>query len=364
MSESPRGNLVGAQLLEIKQFPIATFGSILGTGGVALASLTFLPGLALLLTYLLTALFVLFTALLAAKAVKHPGVVRAELQHPVPGNFYALQPISAVILAILYRRLFPSPLDVALLVYGGSLILALSVYLPYHFFSNINIEFSQLHGGWFITPVATILVTNSILLYPASELDLVLSLLYFGIGAMLFLLVLSALFFRLLSHTLPPAELAPTNYIMLAPIGILIVDVLQISDFAGPLLGTSMTTLATLVGTGLWGFGVWAILVNLLLLWRYVRAGLPFHIGWWSYVFPTAAFTLGTASLSKYLEPFGSLSLLLYLCLVGVWAVVSLGSLRRLFRQSPATPTVAEVPRAGLAPPAGAGVTSALTPEK
>ena len=349
--------------MEIKQFPITAFGSILGTGGVALASLTFLPDLALLLTCLLTALFVLFTALMAAKAVRYPSMVKAELQHPLPGNFYALQPISAVILAILYRRLFPSPLDVALLVYGGALILVLSVYLPYHFFSNINIEFTQLHGGWFITPVATILVTNAILLYPASELDLVLSLLYFGIGVMLFLLVLSVLFFRLLSHTLPSVELAPTNYIMLAPIGILIVDVLQISNFAGPLLGTSMTALATLVGAALWGFGVWAILVNLLLLRRYVRAGFPFHIGWWSYVFPTAALTLGTASLSKYLEPFGSLSLFLYFCLIGIWAVVSLGSLRHLFRPSTAAPVQAGTPRAGLAPPAGARAASAFIPE-
>ena len=338
--------------MEIKQFPIATFGSILGTGGVALASLTFLPDLALLLTYLLTALFALFTALLATKAIKHPGVVKAELQHPLPGNFYALQPISAVILAILYRRLFPSPVDVALLVYGGALILALSVYLPYHFFSNMNVEFSQLHGGWFITPVATILVTNAILLYPASESDLVLSLFYFGVGVMLFLLVLGVLFFRLLSHTLPSVDLAPTNYIMLAPIGILIVDVLQISNFAGPILGTNMTTLAALVGSGLWGFGVWAVLVNLLLLRKYMRSGFPFHIGWWSYVFPTAAFTLGTVSLSKYLEPFGSLSLFLYLCLLGIWAVVSLESLRHLFRPPAGGLNSAGVSVASVAPSA------------
>ena len=324
------------QSLEAKRFPIAAFGSILGTGGVALASLAYSPGFALLLTYLLTALFVLFTAILAVKAVKHTDVVRAELRHPLPGNFYALQPISAVILAILYRRLSPSPVDTALLVYGGALILVLSVYLPYHFFSNMNIEFSQLHGGWFITPVATILVTNAILLYPPSELSLVISLFYFGVGSMLFLLVLGVLFFRLLSHALPPVELAPTNYIMLAPIGILIVDVLQISNSAGALLGTSLTSLATLVGAGLWGFGAWAVLVNLLLLRRYVRGGFPFHLGWWSYVFPTAAFALGTFSLSRYLGPFGSLSLPMYLCLLGVWAAVSLGSLRQLFRPSAA----------------------------
>lgn len=314
------------------------FGAILGTGGVALASQPFVPALTLLLTYLLSALFVLFTALLVVKTIKYPGLVKTELQNPLPGNFYALQPISAVILAILYRKLFPSPIDVGLLVYGGVLILVLSVYLPYHFFSNMNVEFSQLHGGWFITPVATILVTNAILLYPASELNLVISLFYLGIGTMLFLLVLSVLFFRLLSHSLPSIELAPTNYIMLAPIGILIADILQVSNLSAPFLGMNLTPIATLVGSGLWGFGIWAVLVNLLLLRRYTRAGFPFHIGWWSYVFPTAAFTLGTISLSKYLEPFGLVSRFLYLCLVAIWVVVSLASLRHWLKSIVAAP--------------------------
>ncbi len=324
--------------MEIKNFPITSFGVILGTGGVALASQLFVPPLTTLLTYFLSALFALFTALLAAKAIRYPATVKAELQHPLPGNFYALQPISAVILAILYRKLFPSPIDVGLLVYGGALILVLSVYLPYHFFSNMNVEFSQLHGGWFITPVATILVTNAILLYPVSELGLAVSLLYLGIGTMLFLLVLSVLFFRLLSHSLPPIELAPTNYILLAPIGILIVDVLQVSNASAAFLGMNLTPIATLVGASLWGFGIWAVLVNLLLLRRYARTGFPFHIGWWSYVFPTAAFTLGTISLSKYLAPFGLVSQILYLCLVAIWVAVSLGSLRHWLKSAIAEP--------------------------
>ena len=314
--------------MEIKNFSNTVFGSILGTGGVALASQTFAPLLTLFLTYLLSALFILFTGLFVLKAIRYPGAVKAALQHPLPGNFYALQPISPVILSILFRRTLPSPIDIGLLAYGGVVILALAAYLPYHFFSNMNVEFSQLHGGWFITPVATVLVTNAILLYPPSMVNLTISLLYLGIGTMLFLLVLSVLFFRLLSHDLPSVELAPTNYIMLAPIGIIIVDFLQVSKYAGPFLGANLVPLAALVGLGLWGFGVWAVLVNLLLLRKYIHAGFPFLIGWWSYVFPTAAFTLGTVSLSKVLPPLGVLSSVMYVFLLAIWGVVSLGSLR------------------------------------
>ena len=63
--------------MEIKKFPITVFGSILGTGGVALASQAFAPLLTVFLTYLLSALFVLFTGLFVLKAIKYPGVVKA-----------------------------------------------------------------------------------------------------------------------------------------------------------------------------------------------------------------------------------------------------------------------------------------------
>lgn len=318
---------MSAWLLRIEKINVSIFGVILGTGGVALASQMFLPLLTVLLTYLLTILFVLFTALLVLKVTLYPRTVRAELQHPIPGNFYALQPISAVILAILYRRLFPSSVDIALLAYGGILIFGLAVYLPYHFFADMNIEFSQLHGGWFITPVATILVTDAILLYPINEVNLTIALAYFGIGTLLFLLVLSVLFFRLLSHTLPPVELAPANFIVLAPIGILIADLLQFSNAAGIIFETSLNPAAVLAGSALWGFGLWAALVNMLLLIKYSRTGFPFHMGWWSFVFPTAAFTLGTLSLSKFLEPFQLISEILYVCLVALWAFISIRTL-------------------------------------
>lgn len=314
--------------MNFARFPVTVFGVILGTGGLALASQSFVPLLTTLLTYLVAALFVLFTGIFVIKLIKHQGTVRTEIRHPIPGNFYALQPISAVILAILLRKEYPSPVDVGLLVYGGALILALSVYLPYHFFSDMNVQFADLHGGWFITPVATILVTNAILLYPVSETSLIVSLLYFGIGAMLFVLVLSVFFFRLLSHNLPTAELAPTNFIILAPIGILIVDISQISNVSGSFFGgANLVPISTLVGSCLWGFGVWAVLVNLLLIAKYLKSGFPFHMGWWSYVFPTAAFTLGTVSLSNHFQLFASVSLFLFLCLIAVWAVVSVGSL-------------------------------------
>lgn len=325
--------------MALKDFPVTVFGSILGTGGLILASKHFLPLIVMPLTLLLLILFILFTGILLAKLLKYPSVVKGELKHPLPGNFYALQPISAVIISILCMNVFPYGIDIGLLVYGAALILALSIYLPYHFFSDLNVSLSQIHGGWFITPVATILVTDSVLLYPVNELNIFVSLLFFGIGSVLFLLILAVLFFRLLSHDLPPKELAPTNYIILAPIGILIVDVIQISSRIGPFYGMDLTAFAMIFSIALWGFGMWAASVNLLLVVKYFKNGMRFHVGWWSYVFPTAAFTLATLDLSMHMSLFGPVSIALYILLVLICVVVTAGSLNNLFRTRARVPS-------------------------
>ena len=302
---------------------ISIFGILLGTGGVALASREWIPSLATALSYLLVTLFALFSALYALKLAWFPRTVLHELHQPGPGNFYALQPISAVLVALLGRSFLPNELDLALLVYGAVLIFVLAAYVPYHFFADMKIEFSDLHGGWFITPVATILVTNAMLSNGVTPTSYLLALVFFGIGSLLFLLVLSVLFFRLISHTLPPVQLAPTNFIILAPLGVLIVDVLQLARASGSILGSAPMAVAVLLAGTLWGFGIWALTVNGLLLARYLRSGLPFHLGWWSFVFPLAALTLGTQALAG---PFPSLTVpgqAFYGALVAIWAYVS-----------------------------------------
>lgn len=318
--------------MNIKNFPVTVFGSILGTGGVILASRSFVPQIVMPFTLILLVLFLFFSGLMLFKIIMFPTIVKNELQNPLPGNFYALQPISAVILSILCMHVLPGGVDVGLLVYGAISIFALSIYLPYHFFSSININLSQLHGGWFITPVATILVTYAVLLYPLSEMSIAISLFFFGVGFILFLLVLSVLFFRLLSHELPPSDLAPTNYILLAPIGILIVDFIQISNLIGNFFGSDFITLAVITGVAVWGFGLWAALVNVLMIIKYLKNGLKFHAGWWSYVFPTAAFTLASLELSSYIPLFSIFSRVLYILLLLIFALVTVGSLSNLLK--------------------------------
>ncbi len=320
--------------MRTKEFNISWFATILGTGGVALASQPFFPVLTLALTYILTPIFLFLNIIWLAKIVMHGSVVKREIQHLVLGNFYPLQPISAVTLAILYQKLSIPFLDIALLAYGGVLILLMVFYLSYHFFVNVTPQLHQINGGWFIPPVSTILVTNAILQYPPDETLFAISLIYFGMGMMLFLFIATILFLRLVSHKLPSTELAPTNFIILAPIGILIVDTLTISHYTDTLFGVKTFVSASTLSISLWGFGLWALVVNLMILIKYVNRSFPFFLGWWSYVFPTAAFALATNALATHLTLFKPVSMAIYLFLITVWIAVVVRSFKLLIKLS------------------------------
>ncbi|MBO8183752.1 MAG: hypothetical protein H0Z28_13350 [Archaeoglobus sp.] len=318
-----------AKSSKLRDFNVSWFATILGSGGVALASLPFYPLLTLALTYILTFVFAILTLIWVAKIVRYSKTVKNEIQHVVIGNFYPLQPISAIILAILYHKL-SLVLDSILLIYGSIAIFCMTVYLSYHFFANVTPQLSHIHGGWFIPPVSTILVTNALLLYPPSKTLFAISLIYFGMGTMLFLFIATILFLRLVNHELLPSELAPTNFILLAPVGILIVDFLSIFHHADLLFASSSVSIALIISISLWGFGLWALIVNIMLVVKYMKKEFPFFLGWWSYVFPTAAFTLGTIALSAYMGFFKSISIFMYGLLMSIWIVVTTRTIKLL----------------------------------
>ncbi len=197
--------------INLREFNVSWFATILGSGGVAIAFLSIYPALSWILTVALTAIFALLTCIWFAKLIFHWDVTKKESCN---GQLLSSPVFSAVILAILYKR-FMIPFDEPLLIYGSVLILIIAIYLT---FANVTAELKSIHGGWFIPPVSTILVTDAILLYPPDLTKFASSLIYFGIGFTLFLFIATILFLRLV---IMPFELAPTN-----PIGILVVDIL------------------------------------------------------------------------------------------------------------------------------------------
>jgi len=155
-------------------------------------------------------------------------------------------------------------------------------------------------------------------------------------GLLLFVLVASLIYDRLVFHPLPAAPLAPSLWIGLGPVGVAVLGLVRLAQAGTPIWGQSagaVTALSSVGATILWGFGLWWLAAAILLLAGYLRAGrLPYSVGWWAFTFPLGAYAAATLALarawqSNLLENF---ALALFACLVVTWLVVGLGTLRAL----------------------------------
>ena len=82
--------------------------------------------------------------------------------------------------------------------------------------------------------------------------------------------------------------------------------------------------LGVLAGLLLWGFGLWWLVLAVLITLRYFRAGVPFNLGWWGYTFPLGVYTVATLRLGTtlHLSLFTQLGAILAVALAAMWVIV------------------------------------------
>ena len=285
-----------------------------------------------------------------ARWLRHPAAAVADLRNPVAGALYGTFPGGILVLAVGIATVGPSlnaPDAVtiavaALAAVGVVLAFAVSVVFAYLLFVAPEIGPQTANGAWFIPPVVNIVVPLAFvpLMPHAGHADaitfLVAGYAFFGMGLLLFLLVASLLYDRLVFHALPAAPLAPSLWIGLGPVGVGALVLLRLGQAGAPFWGASagtVSTISTIAATTLWGFGLWWLGAATLLLAGYLRRGrLPFGIGWWAFTFPLGAYTAATLALAR---AWGSgllegLAVVLFVALVGFWLVVTAGTMGAL----------------------------------
>ena len=302
------------------------FASVMGTAILAVATylnpgnLTALQGAArglgagvAVLAYTLGAVM---TVSYAVRWARHRGAALADLHHPVLGAMHATLPGGLLVLAVMTSvvgpHLLPAGAVTALIAVltgvGSILAVVISVAFAMALFVGAP-PAASVNGGWFIPPVVAIIIPMAIMpLVPHASpgnarLLVALGYAAYGMGFLLFLLVLGLLHDRLVLHPLPPAPLAPTLWIGLGPVGVAVLAPLALARAGQDLFGVAapaVIVLSQLFGTAIWGFGLWWLAIAVTLLVRYLRAGpLPFHLGWWAFTFPLGAYSVATMTLAR-----------------------------------------------------------------
>ncbi len=351
---------LAAPLERLRGFHPGWYGAVMGTGIVGIIAYQN-PGAQAGLADAGRASGVLMVALSAVLAVglgipylarwlRHPDAARADLASPVLGALYSTFPAGILVLAVGIATVGPSVLSDAatatlvaiLAVIGIGLAFVVSVVFAAQLFLSPRVEPQAVNGAWFIPPVVAIiaplvLVPLAPFVSPA-DLPLLLFAGYamWGMGFILFVLVASLLFDRLVFHPLPAAPLAPSLWIGLGPIGVGSLALLRLAQAGSPVWGDAapaVGTMSSIAAAILWGFGLWWLAAVAVVLVAYLRRGvLPYGLGWWAFTFPLGAFTASTLALGRgwhsgWLEGFAAV---LFLALLAVWVVVSSATLRAM----------------------------------
>jgi len=337
----------------IRQFTPNWFAATMGTGVLALALAQLpvsTPGLHALaegLWLLNIGLFVLFTAMYAARWVMFFDEARRIFGHSTVSMFFGTIPmgLATIINGFL---LFGLPrwgdgvIHVAEVLWwlDVAMSLACGVLIPYMMFTRQEHSIDQMTAVWLLPVVAAeVAAASGGLLAPhladahSQLVVLVTSYVLWAFSLPVAFSILTILLLRMALHKLPHENMAASSWLALGPIGtgalgMLLMGADAPAIFAAnslPGIGEIAEGLGLVAGITLWGFGLWWMLIALLITVRYLRAGIPFNLGWWGFTFPLGVYSLTTLKLASTLNLtfFSIFGCVLVAMLAVMWLIVA-----------------------------------------
>lgn len=294
----------------LAHFPVTFFATVMGLAGLTLAlhlaETRFGWGHMASRIALVTTIgdFLLIAILFALKALRHPQAIKGEWHHPVKLAFFPAISISLLLIATAMRAELPA---MAAFVWAagtaaqGVLTLAvISGWIGRRPFQPMHIS-----PAWFIPAVGNVVVPVAGVPFGFVEV----SWLFFSVGLIFWVVLLTLVMNRLIFHDPLPARLLPTLVILIAPPAVAFLAWLQLNggvlDPFARVLYYSAIAFAAIVAVQAAGF-----------------ARLPFALSWWALSFPIAALTISTLryaelAQSNWHDLLGGVFLALLLAVVG-----------------------------------------------
>ena len=346
----------------IRQFTPNWFAATMGTGVLALALAQLpvnLPGLHAVaegLWLFTIGLFVLFSVLYAARWVMFFHEARRIFGHSTVSMFFGTIPMGlATILNGLLLFGLPRwgsdviPLAEALWWLDVAMSLACGVLIPFMMFTRQEHSIDQMTAVWLLPVVAAeVAAASGGLLAPhladahSQLVMLVTSYVLWAFSLPVAFSILTILMLRMALHKLPHESMAASSWLALGPIGTGALGLLLLganspaifaaNGFAG--IGEVANGMGLIAGVALWGFGLWWIVMAILITHRYYRDGIPFNLGWWGFTFPLGVYSLATLRLGNvlHLTFFEIAGCALVALLVMMWLIVGRKTLIGAYR--------------------------------
>jgi C4-dicarboxylate transporter/malic acid transport protein len=346
----------------IRQFTPNWFAATMGTGVLALALAqlaTHIPGLLHVaegLWLVNIGLFVLFSLLYAARWVLFFDEARRVFGHSTVSMFFGTIPmgLATIINGFLLfglSRWGNAAVSIAeeLWWLDVAMALACGVLIPFMMFTRQEHSIDQMTAVWLLPVVAAeVAAASGGLLAPhladtASQFGvLITSYVLWAFSVPVAFSILTILLLRMALHKLPHENMAASSWLALGPIGtgalgMLVMGADAPAIFAAnglPGLGEIADGIGLLAGITLWGFGLWWMLIAMLITLRYLRTGIPFNLGWWGFTFPLGVYALATFKLAARLDLtfFSVMGGVLVICLTLLWVIVMSRTVRGAYK--------------------------------
>lgn len=336
----------------IRQFTPNWFAATMGTGVLALALAQLplaIPGLhavaeGLWLFNIL--LFTLFTAAYAARWILFFDEARRIFGHSTVSMFFGTIPmgLATIINGFLLfglQRWGDGVIELVEVLWwiDVAMSLACGVLIPYMMFTRQEHSIDQMTAVWLLPVVAAeVAAASGGLLAPhlndahAQLIVLTTSYVLWAFSLPVAFSILTILLLRMALHKLPHENMAASSWLALGPIGTGALGMLLLGGeapaiFAAnglPGVGEIASGLGLVAGITLWGFGLWWMLMALLITVRYLRDGIPFNLGWWGFTFPLGVYSLATLKLASILNLtfFSVFGTALVFLLAAMWMIV------------------------------------------
>jgi tellurite resistance protein TehA-like permease len=336
-------------LADLAELSPAYFGMVMATGIVSLAAhLLAMPGLARALFGLNVALYVALWVLSALRMVRYPRRFFGDMVDHLrgPGFFTAVAATS-----VLGSQFVLLAADDRAGTVLWALAVALWIGLTYTIFAGLTIKEKKptldqgISGAWLLAVVATqsIAVLSALLAaHVVQPYKLELNFLALSMwlwGGMLYIWMMSLIFYRYTFFPLSPSDLSPPYWINMGA--------MAISTLAGSLLVINvpdapflLSLLPFIKGFTIfyWATGTWWIpMLVILAIWRHVYRRFPVKYDplYWGAVFPLGMYAAGTHEMNRAMG-FDILEFLpeifLYIALVA-WAAAFSGFVLDLLRR-------------------------------